>query len=65
MERNMSKVVNTLCDSCDSEFSLSFNENLVIEHENIICPFCGETIEPLEEDIEDDFDLFQNEENWE
>lgn len=59
----MSKVVNSLCDSCDSEFSLTFNENLVLEHENIICPFCGERIETIEEDIQEEFDLFQ-EENW-
>lgn len=59
----MSKVVNSLCDSCDSEFSLTFNENLVLEHDNIICPFCGEKIETIEEDIQEEFDLFQ-EENW-
>lgn len=59
----MSKIVNTLCDSCDSEFSLTFNENLVLDHENLICPFCGEIIETIEEDIEEEFDLFQ-EETW-
>lgn len=59
----MSKIVNTLCDSCDSEFSLTFNENLVLEHENLNCPFCGEVIETIEEDIQEEFDIFQ-EENW-
>lgn len=59
----MSKVINSLCDSCDSEFSLTFNENLVMEHDNISCPFCGETIETIEEDIEEEFDLFQ-EDSW-
>jgi DNA-directed RNA polymerase subunit RPC12/RpoP len=59
----MTKVVNSICETCDSEFSLSFNENLVKEHDNIICPFCGEEIESLEEDIQEEFDLFQ-EETW-
>ena len=59
----MSKVINSICDNCDSEFSLSFNQNLVKEHEDIICPFCGEVIETLEEDIPDEFDLF--EQDWE
>ena len=58
----MSKVVNSICDSCDSEFSLTFNENLVKEHEEIHCPFCGELIESIEEEIQEEFDLFQ--ENW-
>ena len=60
----MSKIVNTLCDNCDSEFSLTFNENLVLEHDQLICPFCGEHIETIEEDIQEEFDLFQ-EEDWE
>ena len=58
----MKKVVSTLCDNCDSEFSLSFNENLVKEHDTISCPFCGENIESVEEDVREEFDLFQ--ENW-
>ena len=61
----MSKVVNTICDNCDSEFELKFNENLVKEHETLYCPFCNESLEEsLEEDIEEDFDRFQ-EELWE
>lgn len=59
----MSKIVNTLCDNCDSEFLLTFNENLVLEHDQLICPFCGEKIETIEEDIEEEFDEFL-EEAW-
>lgn len=58
----MSKVINSICDNCDSEFELKFNENLVKEHEFITCPFCNEIIESIEEDIEEEFDTFQ--ENW-
>ena len=58
----MSKVVNSICDSCDSEFSLTFNENLVKEHEELICPFCGMEIESLEEEFQEEFDVFQ--ESW-
>lgn len=59
----MSKVINSICDNCDSEFTLTFNQNLVKEHEEVICPFCGEVIETLEEDVPDEFDLFEQE--WE
>jgi len=59
----MSKVVNSLCDNCESEFSLTFNENLVKEHEYLVCPFCGESIETLEEDIQEEFDLFEDD-SW-
>ena len=55
----MSKVINSICENCDSEFSLSFNENLVKEHEEIFCPFCSSLIESVEEDVRDEFDLFQ------
>lgn len=58
----MSKVINSICDNCDSEFSLSFNQNLVKEHEEIVCPFCGLAIESIEEDLQEEFDLFQ--ETW-
>jgi hypothetical protein len=58
----MSKVINSICDGCDSEFELKFNENLVKEYENIACPFCKETIESVEEDVPEEFDIFQ--ENW-
>lgn len=52
----MSKVIDSLCENCDSEFNISFNENLVKEHEEIFCPFCGAQIETIEEDvIEEDF----------
>lgn len=60
----MSKVVNSICESCDSEFELKFNENLVKEHEELYCPFCGESIESIEEDVAEEFDLFQEEDSW-
>lgn len=60
----MSKIINTLCDNCDSEYSLSFNENLVVEREQLICPFCGEKFDSIEEDIQEDFDLFVPEDSW-
>ena len=60
----MSKVINSICDNCESEFTLSFNQNLVLEHEQIYCPFCNTVIEEtLEEDSEEEFDKF-SEEIW-
>ena len=60
----MKKVVSTLCDNCESDFSLSFNENLVKEHDEIFCPFCGENIESVEEDIPEEEDYLEQEEMW-
>lgn len=55
----MSKNIETICDSCESEFSLNFNENLVQEHDKIYCPFCNAVIdEVLEEDQDYDVDEF-------
>lgn len=59
----MSKVINSICDSCESEFELKFNENLVKDHEEVLCPFCGETIETIEEDVPEEFGLF-DEDSW-
>jgi hypothetical protein len=60
----MKKVVSTLCDNCESDFSLSFNENLVKEHDEIFCPFCGENIESVEEDIPEEEDYLEQEGIW-
>lgn len=59
----MSKVINSICDNCESEFELKFNENLVKDHEEVLCPFCGESIETIEEDVPEEFDLF-DEDSW-
>ena len=60
----MKKVVSTLCDNCESDFTLSFNENLVKEHEEIYCPFCSELIETIEEDIPEEDDFLESESDW-
>lgn len=61
----MKKVVNSLCENCESDFILTFNENLVKEHEDIFCPFCGEEIETVEQDIAEEEDFITQEEDWE
>lgn len=50
------KKMSLACYSCDSEFKLEFLHDMVIEKENIICPFCGEEIEDIEESERQDFD---------
>lgn len=46
----MQKSIDTFCEVCDSEFAINFDENLVSEHEEIFCPFCGFRIEEIEEE---------------
>lgn len=59
------KTLNSICDNCESEFSLTFNKNLVKEIENIRCPFCNAIIEESEEEeVQDEFDLFRLNGGW-
>lgn len=59
------KTLNSICDNCESEFSLIFNKNLVKEVENIRCPFCNAIIEESEEEeVQDEFDLFRLNGGW-
>lgn len=49
----MTKHINSICESCDSEFSLSFNKNLVKDYEQLRCPFCSQILEDLDEESSD------------
>lgn len=51
----MIKTLEIICENCDAEFSLKFNEKLVPEYNDIYCPFCKTLIESLEEE-EDESD---------
>ena len=45
------------CLSCESQYTVSFIEEMVSQELPEYCPFCGEQIEELSEDyIEDDED---------
>lgn len=53
----MTKKLSALCDGCESNFSLIFDENIVKEYDDITCPFCKEVIESVvEENKLSDFD---------
>ncbi len=44
------------CPECDSQFYLKFDKDLVAEHDDLLCPFCGEIVYEdvrYEEDMED------------
>lgn len=49
------KKLTTACQNCESEFKLEFSEDLVVQKENIICPFCGEEIEEVYENEKEDY----------
>ena len=52
------------CDSCESSFDVSFEEELVSAEYPEYCPFCGEVIEQLSEDYIEDDDSDDDEEKW-
>lgn len=54
----MKTVTTSICENCDSEFTLSFNINLVKEHDEIFCPFCTSPIDSIEEEIPEDEDFY-------
>lgn len=57
----MSKVnIKNLCDNCDSEFTISFKEELVSDYDSIKCPFCGEVIESTDAEDSDEYDYSDN-----
>lgn len=41
----MSINLDALCENCDSEFVLRYDEHQVIEHEKLTCPFCKEVLD--------------------
>jgi PHP family Zn ribbon phosphoesterase len=45
-----------VCDNCDSQFTLSFNENDVSYHPTN-CPFCGDFVSGGEQDDIEDLDF--------
>lgn len=54
----MVKKIEALCDGCESNFSLVFDENVVTEYEHLTCPFCKELIESSSEE-ESKLDYFE------
>ena len=48
------KYVTTNCDNCESAFSIDFNDGEVTEEEPIFCPFCGESMEDEDGDLDDE-----------
>ncbi len=60
----MKKVLDIICENCDSEFSLSFRESLVQSYDELKCSFCGQSIEVSfnDEDIDDEY--FEQTDMW-
>jgi hypothetical protein len=61
----MLKTIEIICDSCDSEFVLKFNEKLVPEYTELFCPFCKALIENLEEENDETDEIPLDEFDWE
>jgi hypothetical protein len=58
--RNRKMVIKQfICESCDEEFEISWNDEHVVRH----CPFCGDFLNEDEE--EDDEDKDDDEDEWE
>jgi len=58
----MQKQLSAECENCESSYNVVFMEEFVSQELPEHCPFCGETIQELEEYIEDDEPLDEDEE---
>ena len=48
----MKKLIECVCESCDSEYTLNFDNSLVVlEHDETFCPFCGQKVDSNEENV--------------
>ena len=55
------KQISGECGNCESSFEVAYVEELVSQEYPEHCPFCGETIEEIQEEyIEDDDDELDN-----
>ena len=50
------KILNGECSNCESSYSIQFMEEMVSQELPEHCPFCGEQIEELSEEILDEED---------
>jgi predicted nucleic acid-binding Zn-ribbon protein len=58
------RAVTGSCDSCESSFTISFEEAFVSEDDPEFCPFCGEVIEELTEEYIEDEDSEDDDDKW-
>jgi NAD-dependent SIR2 family protein deacetylase len=58
------KVVNGECSSCESTYSVEYSEELVAQEYPEHCPFCGDQIQELSEEHQEDEDEDDFEEEW-
>ena len=50
-----------ICDACDEEFELSWNDEHIVRY----CPFCGEFLDEEDEDEDDDdWDDYEDEDDY-
>lgn len=58
------KLITADCINCESGFELSYMEELTSSEFPQFCPFCGESIEDIQEEYIEDDDAFEDD-NWE
>lgn len=53
------------CVSCESVFTLDYEEELVMEEYPQVCPFCGDDLDNIQEEYIPEDDDLDDEETWE
>jgi hypothetical protein len=60
----MEKIVSGECENCESSFEVAFSEDFVSDSTPTFCPFCGETIDNIQEEYIEDDELTEDDERW-
>ena len=58
------KILTGECLSCESTYGVEYMEELVSAEYPEFCPFCGETIESITEEVDEEDDEIIDDEQW-
>jgi hypothetical protein len=59
------KIITADCNNCESTFEIAYEEELVSDQLPSFCPFCGEAVEDVTEQVYEEDDEDEDIEGWE
>ena len=59
------KIITADCNNCESTFEIAYEEELVSDQLPSFCPFCGEAVEDVTEQVYEEDDEDEDIEEWE
>ena len=59
------KVLTCECSNCESSYGVQFYTEYVSDETPQFCPFCGESVDDIQEEYIEEDDDFLDDDNWE